>query len=742
MAGGRVESSVMGDFSTTDMQIGRYRGRIRTATVQTAGLLWMDGIADHLAAADAVVLAQGRNRNVLVKMPAAHGGSLDVVVKAFGHPGILQARRIRGVGSKARRTWMASVHLTNAGAGTPAPVAFLERWDGSRLVESYVVTEYQRGIGSFAHELDRLYREEPDCGKLMTLLDTVARAIRKMHDSGFLHNDLGNQNILLRRLGDGRWGDVQFIDLNRGRIRQALTERDRGRDLSRIALPSDLLRVFKEMYYGGGTVPPPAFQRWESRYRKRFEWHSATRRWRHPIREARRLPAPGDPPSYPAAKDIWIWDERSAQPIVTMTSRDRPRHYPLSRHIRTAVSALKALPGAWGGYRHCLETAYGGRVPMGGRIGVAVEVLHGGQDRQLALLASLGRIPVLVRFYHHRGLEAASQAAAFTEALVRRGHPVSIALVQDRAAVLHPDSWTRFVDTVLERVGPLAELIEAGHAINRVKWGLWDFDEYRHLMEPVAAWKKRCPQLAFGGPAVIDFEYAYIPAALDALPPGFRFDALTHHLYVDRRGAPETPQGRFSALEKFALARALSARAGHRLIVTEFNWPLAGTGVYSPVGAPYDSPGPRRNDPSVSETQAAAYLLRYVLTAICSGLVERVFWWQLVARGYGLVDDTDSLQWRERPAFRALSVLLARLENSVFTGRTEEPSVAWPGADGILYRFEDPDGTPWWMAYTLGDHSRIRLPRDGACVRDVFGVQRAGGPADTADLGMLPVYIG
>jgi hypothetical protein len=699
-------------------------------------------MADHLMAPDAVVLAHGRNRNVLVKMPAVAGGSLDVVVKAFGQPGILQAHRIRKMGSKARRTWMAAVHLSDAGVGTPDPVAFLERWDGSRLVESHVVTVYQRGINSFAHELDRLYREEPDCGKLMSLLDTVACAIRKMHDSGFVHNDLGNQNILLRRLGNAEWGDVQIIDLNRGRIKPALTDRDRGRDLSRIALPSDFLRVFKEMVYRGNEVPPAAFQQWEAHYRRRFEWHSASRRWRHPIREARRLPAPGDPPRYPPAKDIWIWDERSSQPIVTMTSRDRTRLYPLSRHLQTAVSSLKALPGTWGAYRHCLENAFGGRVPMRGRIGVAAEVQPEGMDRQLALLETLGPIPVLVRFYHHRGLEAVSPAAAFTEALVQRGHPVSIALVQDRAAVLHPDSWTRFVDRVLERVGPVAELIEAGHAINRVKWGIWDFDEYRRLMEPVAAWKQRCPQLVIGGPAVIDFEYTYIPAALDTLPPGFRFDALTHHLYVDRRGAPETPQGRFSALEKFALARALSARAGNRLIVTEFNWPLVGTGVYSPVGAPYDSPGPRHNDPSVSETQAAAYLLRYVLTAICSGLVERVFWWRLVARGYGLVDDTDSLQWRERPAYRALSVLLARLENCVFTGRTEEPSVALPGADGILYRFEDQDGTPWWMAYTLGEHSRIRLPRDGAYVRDAFGVQRVGGPAETADLGMLPVYIG
>jgi len=730
-------------FSNEDLLIGPYSGRVHGEFAQGAALTWLEEISSHVSAPDAVLLAQGRNRNVRVGMPSVDGGVRDVVVKTFGPCGSLQALRQRRIGSKARRTWMSSVHLFSSGVGTPAPVAFLERWQGYRLVESHVITIYQDRVRSFAHELDRLYREDPDCGKLMTLLDTVAKAVRAMHDCGFLHNDLGNQNILLRPLGDGTWSDVRFIDLNRGRIRPSLTERDRGRDLSRITLPSDFLRIFKEMYYGGDVVPPEDFQRWEAHYRRCFAWHTASRRWRHPVREARRQTAPGDPPRYPGAKDIWIWDERSGQPIVTMTPRERARYYPRSRNARIAVSSLKALPEVWCAYRDFMKGAFSERVRMNGRIGVAVEPPVDGAARKLAVLQALGRIPVMVRFYHHRGMEGVSRSAALTEQLARYGHPVSIALVQDRAAVLQPESWGRFVDAVLTRVGPLVDLVEAGHAINRVKWGLWSFDEYRRLMEPIAAWKQRCPHLTFGGPAVIDFEYPYIPAALDSLPAGFCFDALTHHLYVDRRGPPETPQGHFSALEKFALARALAARAGGRLIITEFNWPLRGTGIYSPVGAPYVSPGRRRNDPSVSETEAAAYLLRYVLSALCSGLVERVFWWRLAAFGYGLVDDLDSRYWRERPAFRVLAVLLARLAQSVFTARTEETADSPAGTKGILYRFETEAGAPWWMAYTLADACRIRLPAGAAGVCNAYGdrVPGSAGCAGTAELGMLPVYF-
>jgi hypothetical protein len=558
-----------------------------------------------------------------------------------------------------------------------------------------------------------------------------------MHECGFLHNDLGNQNILLCRDAHGVWNNVQFIDLNRGRIKPVLSSRERARDLSRIALPSDFRRVFFEMIYQ--VEPPAEFLAWESHYRRRFDLHSRTRRWRHPIREARRHPAPGDPPCYPAAKDIWIWDERSAQPLVTMRSRDRSRHYPLSRNLRVLVSSLKALPAVWRAYGAFRRQAFSQRVTMRGRIGVAVDVYGPDVERRLALLQKLGPIPVMVRFYHHRGLAAADSAATVVEDMIRSGHPVSIALVQDRRAVREPDAWRLFVDRILERLASQVELVEAGHAINRVKWGVWDFDEYRRLMEPFGAWQERYPDLCIGGPAMIDFEYAYVPAALESLPPGLRFGALTHHLYVDRRGAPETPQGRFSALEKFALARALACRTGERLIVSEFNWPLAGTGVYSPVGAPYVSPGVRRNDPSVSEQEAAACLLRYVLIAICSGLVERVFWWRLAAFGYGLVDDSRDV-WRERPAFQVLAVLLARFKDSVFCERVELSASEPVGAEGILYRFERADGRAWWMAYTLAGACRIPVPPGTTQATTAFGEALAIRDGEV-ELGKMPVYL-
>ena len=44
-------------------------------------------------------------------------------------------------------------------------------------------------------------------------------------------------------------------------------------------------------------------------------------------------------------------------------------------------------------------------------------------------------------------------------------------------------------------------------------------------------------------------------------------------------------------------------------------------------------------------------MIRYLLIALCSGMVERVYWRRLVARGFGLIDDVEPGTWRPRPAF-------------------------------------------------------------------------------------------
>ncbi|MEI6217697.1 MAG: lipopolysaccharide kinase InaA family protein [bacterium] len=630
-------------------------------------------------------------------------GGIAVHVKGFARQNLIKDALDWKAGSKACRSWQIALAMRDRGVMTPRPVAFLDRWEGRRLLESYFLTELQQDACTFKDELIRLYTDDPECAKIMALLDGVAAAIKHMHDVGIAHRDLGNQNILVKPGGPYGCGEVQFVDLNRATARLDVGIDARAFDISRIALPSDLLRVFKEMYFG--SIVPVEFQRMEGAYRKRFALHTLTRTLRHPLRSRRENRA--QTVVCPADKDIWIWDERSAQAISPFTSHDRRRLLPFSSHLRVAKAALGSAPAIMRSYRAIVAQCFRNPVCLEGRIGVAISPTPENLERELYQLESLGKLPVMLRFYHHRGVIDWDFCAAVLRRLVAAGHSVSAALVQDRTAVKHPARWTAFVEHVMAKIADCVDMVEIGHAVNRSKWGIWTLDEHRILVEATASARAKYPMVRFIGPAGIDFEFPFVIAALKNLPAGFEFNAVSHHLYVDRRGAPEKRQGPFSALEKCALGRAIAENTpgcGGRFVVSEANWPLSGTGVYSPVGSPYVSPGPRFGDPSVDEDTYADYMIRYLLIACCSGTVERVYWWRLIARGFGLVDDTDPLKWRERSAFVALRFFVSLLGKSTFVEKIK----SLPGV--CVYLFNKPYGSNVAVAYTEGEKTMMRMP--------------------------------
>jgi len=153
---------------------------------------------------------------------------------------------------------------------------------------------------------------------------------------------------------------------------------------------------------------------------------------------------------------------------------------------------------------------------------------------------------------------------------------------------------------------------------------------------------------------VIDFEFHLYPPLLNRLP----FDPVTSLLYVDRVGAPENKQAGWDTSRKTALLRAVvdvCSRPESALWITEVNWPLKGTGAYSPAAG----------RPNVTEEEQADYLVRYHLLTLASGFVERVYWWRLAAPGYGLIDDRGPVR-RRRPAFRAMAAMTSRLKGARF----------------------------------------------------------------------------
>src|SRR5690606_37879565 len=245
--------------------------------------------------------------------------------------------------------------------------AWLDRWENGRLLESYYLCRYE-SAPCFRDTLSDIYYNQRNNEPLMDLLHVVAPAVRAMHDAGFMHGDLGNQNILLPRDANGQWQAPLFIDLNRARYpHQPLDNKARAHDLARIALPGTYLKFFKTIYNGHQAFPA-ALDALESKARKRFWNHRRSSKWRHPLRYWRNKGQPQQKPVYPPIPDIWLWDEKSAQPMI-VPGRQEKHLYRNWRYMFSMLwQGLTAAPGIYRRYRKLLAQSYRQPVAMHNRI--------------------------------------------------------------------------------------------------------------------------------------------------------------------------------------------------------------------------------------------------------------------------------------------------------------------------------------------------------------------------------------
>lgn len=714
-----------------------YTGAVSTEFHNEALVAALIQIQTLMAGDEARLIAGGRNQNIQVNLHIA-GEPLSVLVKSFGHQSALKDWfDLNYRKSKAQRSFEAALHLQQQGVATPVPIAYMERRQGNRLLESYYLSVFQESTVSLQQALLQLLHNQGTSSEFMALLNGVALQCRSMHDAGFLHFDLGNQNILLQANSERSWTVSGIIDLNRGRVHSELTLQQRGQDLARLNIPSNLMLMFVDMYWG--SPAPATLLSSLSRHQARFRRRAMTRRFRHPIREARIARESKDLPAqdfFPAPQDIWIWDDTSDQALAALDRRERAKQYPAGRSSKLFIDTVAALPAVWRRYKQTKASLFTAQLSLADRIAVALEPDSESLDQELKLLAGLGTVPVLVRFNHHESDTKTDFQKRLVRQLSAAGHKITAAFVQDRTALLEPGAWHAFVLSTLEDIHGELEAIEFGHAINRVKWGVWSFKELHRFYGCLEHIARSYPALEILGPATIDFEYPFLISALKQWPKSVPLSAVSHHLYVDRRGAPENAQSGFGALEKFALAKTIAKRFGRgteRVIVSEVNWPLLGTGLYSPVTAPFDyrdADPATLHDSGVDEETYAAYMVRYLALALCSGMVDRVYWWRLVARGYGLVDRDDSGDLRPRPAYAALQQFIS------LTSDAEVISAVWPhkvkdghGEYRILLRRSG--GEQFALCWQHG--AEVQYPEDvaGEFFQDCYG----------NDLGSRPVTL-
>ena len=243
-------------------------------------------------------------------------------------------------------------------------------------------------------------------------------------------------------------------------------------------------------------------------------------------------------------------------------------------------------------------------------------------------------------------------------------------ILQDRSIIEDSKKVERSLEKIFSSLSGTVDCYQIGNAVNRLKWGFVSHDEWFRFFN--VAWNlrnRKFPDIKLLGGAIIDFEL------LDhcrSLRNGFSFkyDGYASLLYVDRRGAPENRQMGFDLEQKIHLLCRIMENgnkvdpADARLWITEVNWPLSNTGRHSPA----------LGDCQVGEREQLFFLVRYYLQVLASGAVAACYWHQLIAPGYGLIDNRGGIV-RKRPAFHGFATLCglfngARIER--FTRQDEQ----------------------------------------------------------------------
>ena len=359
-------------------------------------------------------------------------------------------------------------------------------------------------------------------------------------------------------------------------------------------------------------------------------------------------------------KETFRWNPYADQPHNVAPKKERLRFHlkHAGSYFPLLFSNLRKLAPGLRLYRKYRKYLYKEKVRITSPFALAISPLENRNKEIVALLEETGASKTLVRIASWE-MEQFDEIETLLILLKERGIDIIFALLQQRDDVFSQGKWETFLEKVFSRFKKFSPYFEIGHAWNRTKWGVWDYKEYLRLAEKsVSLTEKHNVKLV--GPAVIDFEFHLYPPVFNKIP----FDIASSLLYVDRMGAPETKQSGWDTSKKLTLLRAAvdTCRKEMPLWITEFNWPLKGTGKYSPVSG----------KPNVTEDDQADYLVRYYVLRLATGFVERIYWWQLVAPGYGLIDSREE-PWRKRPGFFAFKTMVSILKDSEFQGKISHP---------------------------------------------------------------------
>ena len=357
-------------------------------------------------------------------------------------------------------------------------------------------------------------------------------------------------------------------------------------------------------------------------------------------------------------KEPFSWDHYSDQPAIIRDKslKRKMRRSALFSLIKTFLIALIILPIAF------IVTFFLPRKKITGEAFFAMGVnLNNCPSLVPEYINELGVKKLLIRIPLWE-MDRLDEYIAFIDSLQK--HHITVAILQDREHITNLSLTKKHLTQIFNALENRCNTYVIGSTINRAKWGFFSVNEYLKFYSVAYALKKEhFPNLKFIGSQTIDFELHFTTHTLFNFKDIY-FDALGTLLYVDRRGAPENTQMGFNLMGKINLIDALmrlSFKSANELIITETNWPIKNTAPYAPTS----------EHECVSEEDYTNYMVRYHLLAFATQKVSSIYWHQLIAPGYGLIDNREGVI-QKRHSFYAYQTMFSHLCDATFSHFNEK----------------------------------------------------------------------
>jgi hypothetical protein len=342
------------------------------------------------------------------------------------------------------------------------------------------------------------------------------------------------------------------------------------------------------------------------------------------------------------------WDPYSCQPYK-MQDEDKPRSGLANvwEYSKVAGSNLLGLPAIT--YQTLMLKKSPANIAADQFVGLSIAPDEQYQSALVEMVEELGVKQLLIRIPSW-DLAELDGYVRFLELFPANEFVINI--LQSRDSVNNLNEWQKQVASIIAATQHITKTFWIGNAVNRTKWGCVHSGQALDLQVKVEELRGEFPDLKLLGSSIIDFEPLLSWRTLWNFRK-FHIEANAALLYVNRRHSPYgTQYGVFDLENKLRLAKAmtkLSNRCDDSLWITETNWPLLDTKPYTPNSG--------KPTTTVDEATQAKYLKWYYQIAWQTGWVDKVYWWQLINPGYGLVDHREG-SLRKMPSYYAFKEII------------------------------------------------------------------------------------